>query len=63
MWMGRCEPRETAAPAHAGAAAEAAAPVRVDVRREDVLNALDSALAAWDPMQDMRKYMLRSAVD
>lgn len=63
MWMGRCEPRETAAPAHAGAAAEAAAPVCADVRREDVLNALDSALAAWDPMQDMRRYILRSAVD
>lgn len=58
MWMGRCRPRETAAPAHGAAAADAAQRVYVDVRP-----ALDAALAAWDPMEDMRKFLLRSAVD
>lgn len=58
MWMGRCRPRETAAPAHGAAAADAAQRVYVDVRP-----ALDAAVAAWDPMEDMHKYLLRSAVD
>lgn len=58
MWMGRCRPRGTAAPAHGEAAAGAAQPVSVDVRP-----ALDAALASWDPMKDIRKLMLRSAVD
>lgn len=58
MWMGRCTPRETAAPAHGEAAANAAQRVYVDVRP-----ALDAALAAWDPMEDVRRLMLRSAVD
>lgn len=58
MWMGRCRPRETAAPAHGEAAAGAAQPVDVDVRP-----ALDAALASWDPMECIRKLMLRSAVD
>lgn len=58
MWMGRCRPRETAAPAHGEAAAGAAQKVYVDVRP-----ALDAALASWDPMEDMRRLMLRSAVD
>lgn len=58
MWMGRCRPRETAAPAHGEAAAVAAQPVSVDVRP-----ALDAALASWDPMEGMRRLMLRSAVD
>lgn len=58
MWMGRCTPRETAAPAHGEAAADAAQRVDVDVRP-----ALDAALAAWDPMEDIRRLMLRSAVD
>lgn len=57
MWLGRCTPRETAVPAH-GEAAGAAQRVDVDVRP-----ALDAALASWDPMEDMRKLMLRSAVD
>lgn len=57
MWMGRCRPRETAAPAH-GEAAGAAQQTYVDVRP-----ALDKALASWDPMEDIRKLMLRSAVD
>lgn len=52
MWLGRCTPRETAAPAHGEAAAGAAQ--RVDV---------DAALASRDPMEDMRRLMLRSAVD
>ena len=50
MWMGRCRPRETAA--------DAAQRVYVDARP-----ALDAALASWDPMEDMRRLMLRSAVD
>lgn len=58
MWMGRCRPRETAAPAHGEAAAGAAQQTYVDVRP-----ALDKALASWDPMEDIRKFMLRSAVD
>lgn len=58
MWMGRCRPRETAAPAHGEAAADAAQRVYVDVRP-----ALDAALASWDPMEDVRRLMLRSAVD
>lgn len=58
MWMGRCTPGETAAPAHGEAAANAAQQTYVDVRP-----ALDAALAAWDPMEDVRKLMLRSAVD
>lgn len=58
MWLGRCTPRETAAPAHGKAAAGAAQLVDVDVRP-----ALDAALAAWDPMEDIRKLMLRLAVD
>lgn len=58
MWMGRCRPRETAAPAHGEAAADAAQRVYVDARP-----ALDAALASWDPMKDIRKLMLRSAVD
>lgn len=36
----------------------AAQPISVDVRP-----ALDAALASWDPMEDVRKFMLRSAVD
>lgn len=44
MWMGRCRPRETAAPAHGEAAAGAAQPVDLDVRPD-----LDAALASWDP--------------
>lgn len=58
MWMGRCTPRETAAPAHGEAAAVAAQRVHVDVRP-----ALDAALASWDPMEGMRRLMLRSAVE
>lgn len=58
MWMGRCRPRETAAPAHGEAAADAAQRVYVDARP-----AIDAALASWDPMKDIRKLMLRSAVD
>lgn len=58
MWMGRCTPRETAAPAHGEAAAVAAQQTYVDVRP-----ALDAALASWDPMEDVRRLMLRSAVD
>lgn len=58
MWLGRCTPMETAAPAHGETAADAAQKVYVDVRP-----ALDAALASWDPMEDMRKLMLRSAVD
>lgn len=58
MWMGRCTPRETAAPAHGEAAAGAAQQTYVDVRP-----ALDAALASWDPMEDVRRLMLRSAVD
>lgn len=58
MWMGRCRPRETAAPAHGEAAAGAAQQTYVDVRP-----ALDAALASWDPMEDVRRLMLRSAVD
>lgn len=50
MWMGRCTPRETAA--------VAAQQTYVDVRP-----ALDAALASWDPMEDVRRLMLRSAVD
>lgn len=46
------------APAHGEAAADAAQKVYVDVRP-----ALDAALASWDPMEDMRRLMLRSAVD
>lgn len=58
MWLGRCTPRETAAPAHGEAAAVAAQRTYVDVRP-----ALDAALASWDPMEDVRRLMLRSAVD
>lgn len=58
MWLGRCTPRETAAPAHGEAAAVAAQRVDMDVRP-----ALDASLASWDPMKDIRKLMLRSAVD
>lgn len=58
MWLGRCTPGETAAPAHGEAAAGAAQRTYVDVRP-----ALDKALASWDPMEDIRKFMLRSAVD
>lgn len=58
MWMGRCTPRETAAPAHGEASAGAAQQTYVDVRP-----ALDAALASWDPMEDVRRLMLRSAVD
>ena len=58
MWMGRCTPMETSAPAHGEAAADAAQKVYVDVRP-----ALDANLASWDPMEDMRKLMLRSAVE
>lgn len=58
MWMERCRPRETAAPAHGEAAADAAQQTYVDVRP-----ALDAALASWDPMEDVRRLMLRSAVD
>lgn len=58
MWMGRCRPRGTAAPAHGEAAAGAAQQTYVDVRP-----ALDAALASWDPMEGIRKLMLRSAVD
>lgn len=58
MWMGRCTPGETAAPAHGEAAANAAQKAYVDVRP-----ALDADLASWDPMEGMRKLMLRSAVD
>lgn len=58
MWMGRCRPMETAAPAHGEAAADAAQNVYVDARP-----AIDAAIASWDPMKDIRKLMLRSAVD
>lgn len=58
MWMGRCRPREAAAPAHGEAAAGAAQRVYVDARPS-----IDAALASWDPMEDMRRLMLRSAVD
>lgn len=58
MWMGRCTPGETAAPAHGEAAADAAQQTYVDVRP-----ALDAALASWDPLKDIRKSLLRSAVD
>lgn len=58
MWMGRCRPRETAAPAHGEAAADAAQEVFADVRP-----ALDAALASWDPLRDIRGALLRSAVD
>ena len=58
MWLGRCTPRETAAPAHGEAAAVAAQQTYVDVRP-----ALDAALASWDPMEGIRRLMLRSAVD
>ena len=58
MWMGRCESRETAAPAHGAAAADAAQRVYVDVRP-----AVDAALASWDPLKDIRGALLRSAVD
>nr|DAL61878.1 MAG TPA_asm: hypothetical protein [Caudoviricetes sp.] len=58
MWMGRSTPGETAAPAHGEAAAGAAQQAYVDVRP-----ALDEALASWDPMEDVRRLMLRSAVD
>lgn len=58
MWLGRCTPRETAAPAHGEAAAGAAQRVYVDVRPS-----IDAALASWDPMEDVRKLMLRSAVE
>lgn len=58
MWLGRCTPRETAAPAHGEAAAGAAQKACVDARP-----ALDAALASWDPMEGMRRLMLRSAVD
>lgn len=58
MWMGRCRPRETAAPAHGEAAADAAQRVYVDARP-----AIDAALASWDPLRDIRGALLRSAVD
>lgn len=58
MWMGRCRPRETAAPAHGEAAAGAAQEVYADARP-----ALDAALASWDPLKDIRGALLRSAVD
>lgn len=58
MWMGRCRPRETASPAHGAAAADAAQEVYVDVRP-----ALDAALASWDPLKDIHRALLRSAVD
>lgn len=58
MWMGRCTPRETAAPANGEAAAGAAQRVHVDVRPS-----IDAALASWDPMEGMRRLMLRSAAD
>lgn len=50
--------RDPAAPAHGEAAAGAAQQTYVDVRP-----ALDAALASWDPMEDVRRLMLRSAVD
>lgn len=58
MWLGRCRPRETAAPAHGAAAADAAQRVYVDVRP-----AVDAALASWDPLKDIHRALLRSAVD
>lgn len=58
MWLGRCTPGETAAPAHGEAAAGASPWAHMDVRP-----ALDAALASWDPMEGVRKLMLRSAVD
>lgn len=42
----------------ADAAAGAAQQTYVDVRP-----ALDAALASWDPMEDVRRLMLRSAVE
>lgn len=58
LWLGRCEPKETAAPAHGEAAAGAAQRVHVDVRPS-----IDAALASWDPMENIRRLMLRSAVE
>lgn len=52
--------RETCYLLQRTADAAAGAAQRVDV---DVRPALDAALASWDPMEDMRRLMLRSAVD
>lgn len=58
MWMGRCTPTETSVPANGEAAAGAAHRVYVDARPS-----VDAAIASWDPMENIRKLMLRSAVD
>lgn len=61
MWLGRCEPRETAAPTLQGAASPADAPCLKDVKVEVKPEALADAVSR--SLLDGAKPMLRMAVE